>query len=86
MRTSSHRCGHHRCGIKTSVKSLTLRQSGKSSLNSWPDVKLIPQTKKQTKLVQRASGRFHLDAFGRHLDGRESPGGSGVGASDGAPW
>ena len=29
---------------KTSVKSMTLRQSGKSSLTSWPDVKLNPQT------------------------------------------
>ena len=32
---------------KTSAKSLTLRQSGKSSLMSWPDAKLTPQPNKQ---------------------------------------
>ena len=40
--TSSHRYGHHPCGVKHLAKSMTLRQSGKSSLMSWPDVILLP--------------------------------------------
>ena len=36
--TSSHRCGHYPCGVKQGAKSMTLRQSGKSSLMSWPVV------------------------------------------------
>ena len=46
--TSSHRCGHRPCGVKTTCKKHDLVQSGKSSLMSWPDVKVIPQTNKQT--------------------------------------
>ena len=42
--TSSHRFGKRPCGVKQSAKSMTLRQSGKSSMMSWPDVKLLPQT------------------------------------------
>ena len=37
MGTSSHRYGDSPCGIKHLAKSMTLRQSGKSSLMSWPD-------------------------------------------------
>ena len=33
---------------KTTCEKHDLVQSGKSSLKSWPDVKLIPQTNKQT--------------------------------------
>ena len=36
---------------KTTCEKHDLVQSGKSSLTSWPDVKLIPQTNKQTNAV-----------------------------------
>ena len=44
--TSSHRCGHCPCRVKQLAKEHDLVQSGKSSLTSWPDVKLILQTNK----------------------------------------
>ena len=49
--TSSHRCGHCPCGMKQLVKSMILRQSGKSSLMSWSDFKLIPKTNKLLELL-----------------------------------
>ena len=45
---TSLRCGHRPCGVIQSTNDITIRQSGKSSLMSWPDVKLIPQANKQT--------------------------------------
>ena len=36
---------------KTFCEKHDLVQSGKSSLTSWPDVKLIPQTNKQTMVI-----------------------------------
>ena len=45
--TLSHRCGQRPCGVKQSAKSMTLRQSRKSSIMSWPVVELIPQTNNQ---------------------------------------
>ena len=45
--TSSH-LYHCPCRIKQLAKSMTLQESGKTSLMSWLDVKLIRQTNKQS--------------------------------------
>ena len=40
---------------ETTCEKHDLVQSGKNSLKSWPDVKLIPQTNKQTLVKNRSS-------------------------------
>ena len=50
--------------LKTTCENHDLVQSGKSSLKSWPDVKLIPQTNKQDTV----GGSVYLhDTVSEHL-------------------
>ena len=47
---------------KTTCEKHDLVQSGKSSLTSWPDIKLIPQTNKLTKHTRTHIGeKPHVD-------------------------
>ena len=52
---------------ETTCEKHDLVQSGKSSLTSWPDVKLIPQTNKQAHSAVRQE-RVSLLSVGQSLD------------------
>ena len=56
-------------GRKTTCEKHDLVQSGKSSLTSWPDVKLIPQTNKQISKI--SSNENCSEAFLKHKEKKE---------------